>query len=381
MAYTRNLSLNKYKQNTTKKRGFGQTELALWELEDCISSKLDVEQTIDEMVLVETLNNFLAALPKINRMVFMWRYWYLRKINDIAEDCGMSESKSMLFRTRNELKKYLEKGGIIVINNEKLLYAIGLIDEGIIEEAAPKVTAAITIKKHSWVKKFIPIAACAAIALFTIFVLPQINKMPINNTPDSNNPIIPGQQTDKNNAVDESSIQPIQMNIIMNDFETFPPEKVVDIGLWWDDYISMSIDELNEYFGMNIAPPYLPEKLEREMVVDVAYGNLGIFKKLDGTVYYDNNELKYESADKTQSIIIVVAKGHLPKYDILNVYEGDLKASHIDGNNVFLTHYKDDKGEHYYAEFLYNDVGVNLWGNNISQDDFIKVVAAYFEKG
>ena len=108
---TRNLSLNRYKQNTTKKRGFGQTELALSELEDCIPAKSDVEQTIDEMILVETLNNFLAALPKINRMIFVRRYWYLSKINDIAEEYSMSESKvkSMLFRTRNELKKHLEK--------------------------------------------------------------------------------------------------------------------------------------------------------------------------------------------------------------------------------------------------------------------------------
>ncbi len=142
----------------------------------------------------------------------------------------------------------------------------------------------------------------------------------------------------------------------------------------------MTIDELNEYLGMNIDPSYLPETLGKEMVVDVAYGNLGIFKKSDGTVYYDNNELKYESADKTQSIIIVVAKGHLPEYDVLGLYEGDLKASDINGNTVLFTHYKDEQGEHYYAEFLYTNVGFNLWGNNISQDDFIKVVAAYFEK-
>ena len=266
------------------------------------------------------------------------------------------------------------------MNNEKLLHAIGMIDEGIIEEAAPKTTAVMAVKKRDWVKKFIPVAACAAIALFTIFVLPQMNKMPINNIPDSNNSIIPGQQTNKNNVTNGPYNWPVQMNIVMNELESFPSEPVGDIGLWWDDYISMTIDELNKYFGMNIAPSCLPEKFAKEMVVDVTYGNLGIFKKSDGTVYYDNNELKYESTDKTQSIIIVVAKGHLPKYDIMNVYEGDLKVSDIDGNNVLLAHYKDDKGEHYYAEFLYKNVGFNLWGNNISQKDFVKTVASYFEK-
>jgi hypothetical protein len=255
------------------------------------------------------------------------------------------------------------------MKNDKLLYAIGMIDEGIIAEAAPTITVERPVRKHAWLKAIMPVAACAAVALLVIFSLPQINKTPINNTPGENNIVTPGQQTNPT---------PVPMNIIMNELEAFPSETVGDIGLWWEDYISMSIDKLNEYFGMNISPSYLPEKFEKKMVVDVTYGNLGIFKRSDGTVYYDNNELKYESTDKTQSIIIVVAKGHLPKYDVMNLYEGDLKTSDINGNTVLFTHYKDKQGEHYYAEFMYNNVGFNLWGNDISQEDFVKTVASYF---
>ena len=43
---TRNLSLNRYKQNTTKKRGFGQTELALSELEDCIPATSEDRKSV-----------------------------------------------------------------------------------------------------------------------------------------------------------------------------------------------------------------------------------------------------------------------------------------------------------------------------------------------
>jgi RNA polymerase sigma-70 factor (ECF subfamily) len=111
---TRNLSLDKYKQYAAEKRGLGQTELVLSELEDCIPAASDVEQATDEMILVKAINTFLAALPKTNRMVFVRRYWHLSAIKEIAEQYGMSESKvkSMLFRTRNELKKHLEKEGI-----------------------------------------------------------------------------------------------------------------------------------------------------------------------------------------------------------------------------------------------------------------------------
>lgn len=113
---TRNLSLDRYKRYTAEKRGLGQTVLVLSELEDCVPAAMDVEQATNEMFLVKALNAFLAALPKINRVVFIQRYWYLCAIKEIAEQNGMSESKvkSMLFRIRNELKKHLEKEGIIL---------------------------------------------------------------------------------------------------------------------------------------------------------------------------------------------------------------------------------------------------------------------------
>lgn len=64
---------------------------------------------------------------------------------------------------------------------------------------------------------------------------------------------------------------------------------------------------------------------------------------------------------------------------MLNLYEGKLQTSEIDGNDVLIAHYEDEKGEHYYAEFLHNDVGFNIWGNNIIKDDFIKTIVSYFE--
>lgn len=111
---TRNLSINRFKQYTAEKRGFGQTELVLSELDDCIPAEANVERVVEEMVLVEALNQFLRGQPKQKRNIFIRRYWYLYPIREIAEAYGASESKitSLLFRMRNELKKYLEKEGI-----------------------------------------------------------------------------------------------------------------------------------------------------------------------------------------------------------------------------------------------------------------------------
>lgn len=111
---TRNLSLNRFKKYAAEKRGYGQTELVLSELEDCIPDNTNIEQIVDDHILVQALNDFLYAQPEQKRNIFIRRYWYLYPIRDIAAAYGISESKvaSLLFRMRNNLKIHFEKEGI-----------------------------------------------------------------------------------------------------------------------------------------------------------------------------------------------------------------------------------------------------------------------------
>ncbi|MCL2030582.1 MAG: RNA polymerase sigma factor [Oscillospiraceae bacterium] len=113
---TRNLSLDKFKSYAAQKRGLGQTEIALSELDEVIPSASSVEQAIDEKELAETLNRFLERLPKQKRMMFVQRYWYLMPIRAIAEQWGKRESyvKTTLFRTRQKLKSHLEREGVVI---------------------------------------------------------------------------------------------------------------------------------------------------------------------------------------------------------------------------------------------------------------------------
>ena len=90
---TRNVSLNRYKQLTAQKRGNGQVELALSELENCVPAQTDIEQITDEMELVAALENFLRTYPKTERNIFLGRYWYLYSIPELAAAYRMSESK------------------------------------------------------------------------------------------------------------------------------------------------------------------------------------------------------------------------------------------------------------------------------------------------
>ena len=108
---TRNLAIDRYRQDRSQKRGEGQTALCLEELEECISKDLNIEESI---ALKDLLNKFLRKLPKKNKDIFLFRYWYLMSIKEIALKFGTSEGsiKMILKRLRENLREYLEKEGV-----------------------------------------------------------------------------------------------------------------------------------------------------------------------------------------------------------------------------------------------------------------------------
>lgn len=112
---TRYISLDHWKKRSRLKRGGGEVDLCLDELEGCVSGQ---ESTEDAAIRKETLsavNRFLDSLPETERKVFLCRYWYLDPVADIAQRFGFTESKtaSMLHRTRGKLNKFLAKEGLL----------------------------------------------------------------------------------------------------------------------------------------------------------------------------------------------------------------------------------------------------------------------------
>ena len=110
---TRNLALDRCKYNRAEKRGGGQAALALEELAECVGSGSE-EERMENRLLTELLNRFLAALSQKNRQIFMLRYWYFCTVQQIADSLGLSESgvKMSLLRSRRQLKALLEKEGV-----------------------------------------------------------------------------------------------------------------------------------------------------------------------------------------------------------------------------------------------------------------------------
>ena len=108
---TRNLAFDRWKAAHAEKRGGGSLPLALDELDECIAAKGGVEAAFDEKELSHAIDTFLRTLPERECSIFLRRYWFVDSVRDISERFGINENsvKSILFRTRERLRKHLER--------------------------------------------------------------------------------------------------------------------------------------------------------------------------------------------------------------------------------------------------------------------------------
>ncbi len=107
----RNLSLDRWKERRTQKRGGGEMEVLLGELDACVPAPHGVEKKLEDQAIAAAVSAFLRTLPRESRIMFLRRYWYGEDLSAIAGElgCGLGKVKSSLFRTRNALRAYLEK--------------------------------------------------------------------------------------------------------------------------------------------------------------------------------------------------------------------------------------------------------------------------------
>lgn len=110
---TRNLALNRYKEQHRDKRGGGQVPLALEELSEVVSDTEDVTANYERKELLEHISAFLRKCSPRDRGLFLDRYIRLEPTPVLAEQYGVKEAQVLLIlsRTRKKLKAHLEKEG------------------------------------------------------------------------------------------------------------------------------------------------------------------------------------------------------------------------------------------------------------------------------
>ena len=111
---TRNFAIDCIKTKNRIKRGGGEADLALDELEECISGGTNPEHVLEEKELEQAIGRFVSHLPQPEKTIFVLRYWHVIPINEIAERLQFSKGKikSSLFRTRRKLCAYLQEEGL-----------------------------------------------------------------------------------------------------------------------------------------------------------------------------------------------------------------------------------------------------------------------------
>lgn len=110
---TRQISIDRFRKNNSKKRLTSEYTVSLSEMEDCFADSNTPEQEFDAKLLGNAVNSFVRSLPEDARKVFIGRYYFFDSVKIIASYCGISEAnvKTVLYRTRQKLKDYLVKEG------------------------------------------------------------------------------------------------------------------------------------------------------------------------------------------------------------------------------------------------------------------------------
>lgn len=108
----RNISIKRYHKNTAIKRN-SYYDIALSELDECLSDIESVEDKYEAKELAGVIDNFLDRIDKKSKIIFVRRYYFADSIEEIAEKFSLSKNSIAvrLSRIRNKLKKYLEKEG------------------------------------------------------------------------------------------------------------------------------------------------------------------------------------------------------------------------------------------------------------------------------
>lgn len=112
----RNRACKVLEKRHAQKRGGGEKELPLEELENALFDKREgPEQALEIKELTKVVAELLSELPREDRALFLRRYWFGESVGETAAAFGMTESKvkSRLWRVRKRLRKRLTERGYL----------------------------------------------------------------------------------------------------------------------------------------------------------------------------------------------------------------------------------------------------------------------------
>lgn len=229
---------------------------------------------------------------------------------------------------------------------EKMLFQVmNEVDDRYYEEAE-----AYICKTHRW-GRGIAVAACAALVLAGALaaVWPE-------ETPTAS--VSPSPETEQT------------LTLFPN--ESAAPRAVTsNIALMWEDYAPMTYEKLLDYFQIDLP---VTQVLPDLTLKDSSYG---IYQGEERGTYYDGNAVVFESGDGTQRVQVVLSKVFKHTSDVFQLTGDQLAFTQVKNRDLAVFHYTDETGQScYYAEFIQHDVAFQVEGENLSEQNYAKVLEA-----
>lgn len=111
----RRRAVDRLRFNTAERRGGGEYEYALEELDECLADP-EGQSDAEASAIRDALQSFLDGLDEVNRKIFMLRYYSAFSGRDISRKCGIGEHavEMRLNRMRKRLRRVLEDHGIYI---------------------------------------------------------------------------------------------------------------------------------------------------------------------------------------------------------------------------------------------------------------------------
>lgn len=106
----RGIAIDRLRAREADKRGGGEYLLSLEELSECVGG---ADTAFEQGALTEAIGAYLRSLSPQARWIFVRRYFWLERVEDIARTGGFTQSKvkSTLSRARKGLREHLKKEG------------------------------------------------------------------------------------------------------------------------------------------------------------------------------------------------------------------------------------------------------------------------------
>ena len=242
--------------------------------------------------------------------------------------------------------------------------------QGLIENKNPPAIAA---------KKWLPLAAslaifCLAAAVFAVHNarLPQKVTTASEQLTASTVGSTAMQTTSK--TIGTTAVPGIMFNELEEE-----PEQVAWIDIDVERIKKMSLAETFRYYGIwfDIAEASEGMKLVGGGLQPWSE-EFGVYEFADKTIL-DQNYFKYQNqTNEKQTVCIAVRRNGYPTQELTEAYGQVLKPSEISGVTMELAHYQSEYAHHtdtWFARFLHKGLGFFVTAENMSQSDFLEVLA------